>query len=309
MFKPIERSDLNQISLTGVRSLVLLGLLIMAPRSLEEIRKAFIDLNILEEKHSNDIIRIDINTLKHIGCKISRSSPKTNYKYELLEHPFALKITDEDIKYLKKAYKIFKANSDIYSLIKFDNLIKKITQNLFDKNIKEQLLGVSVLKYFNVEQLEELINDCQTEKTIELIYKKPDSKIESKKEIIAKKIVFENDQIFLHGIDVEKGFGTILNLKRIVSICSKKYKEHYFKPQNTKIKFKLKNFSLDILTENERIVEVINNEYIIEGSYFNKFLATQRVLSLGAKCTVLEPIEFRESIVEKLKKMRKIYES
>ena len=84
MFKTADKSDLNQISLTGIRAIVLLGLLIVQPRTLEEIRRAFIEFNIMEESHSNDIIRIDINTIKSIGCEVSRADSKTNYQYVLL---------------------------------------------------------------------------------------------------------------------------------------------------------------------------------------------------------------------------------
>ena len=68
MFKLLEDTELNQISLTGTRSLVLVGLLMKAPRSLEEIRKAFIELKIMEPEHSDDILRIDLNTLRTMGC-------------------------------------------------------------------------------------------------------------------------------------------------------------------------------------------------------------------------------------------------
>ena len=33
--------------------------------------------------------------------------------------------------------------------------------------------------------------------------------------------------------------------------------------------------------------------FIIEGSYHNEFLATQRVLSFGSNCTVVEPEDFK----------------
>ena len=70
MFKPADKSELNQVSLTGLRGIVLLGLLIEAPRSLKEIREIFTELNIFEPEHSDDILRIDINTLKeNIGNK------------------------------------------------------------------------------------------------------------------------------------------------------------------------------------------------------------------------------------------------
>ena len=55
------KTDLNQISLTGVRALALIGLLIIAPRSLEEIRKSFINMHIMDNNHSDDILRIDLN--------------------------------------------------------------------------------------------------------------------------------------------------------------------------------------------------------------------------------------------------------
>ena len=107
MFKLAEKTDLNQISLTGTRAIVLLGLLIMKPRSMEEIRQAFISLKIMEKSHTCDIIRIDLNTLKHIGCKISRADSKTDKKYILIDHPFALKITEDEIKLLKKISFLF----------------------------------------------------------------------------------------------------------------------------------------------------------------------------------------------------------
>ena len=89
MLKPVVREDLNQISLTGMRSLVLISLLIAAPRTIEEIREAFLELNIIDETQSIDTLRIDINTIKTMGCEISRPTPKNGHKYTLLDHPFS----------------------------------------------------------------------------------------------------------------------------------------------------------------------------------------------------------------------------
>ena len=57
MFKPVEKSELNQISLTGLRSIILLGLLIAAPRSLEEIREAFLEYKIIDKTQSRIYIK------------------------------------------------------------------------------------------------------------------------------------------------------------------------------------------------------------------------------------------------------------
>ena len=47
MFKPADKTELNQISLTGMRAIVLIGLLIEATRTLEVIREKFKGINIL----------------------------------------------------------------------------------------------------------------------------------------------------------------------------------------------------------------------------------------------------------------------
>ena len=62
-----------------------------------------------------------------------------------------------------------------------------------------------------------------------------------------------------------------------------------------------------ITEENEVILENRDDGYIIEGRYYNDFLAAQRILSFGANCTVLEPQEFREKIIQKLINMRNVY--
>lgn len=302
-----EKISLCQISLTGIRSLVLLGLLVVAPRSLEEIREAFLSYKILEPSHSNDILRIDINTLKAMGCKISRASIKTNYKYVLYEHPFGLKIKEEDIKVLKRVYKHIKNSADINLLIQFDDLFKKIASYVFEQEMKEALLGISFLKHYDAEMIKNLVKDCEQGLTLEIEYRKPTAKNETVKEIVAQKVVYKNDQIYLYGFDLDKKESVILNIKRFLRIISKTLIKGTIEQKTTIVKFKLYDFGIDALESTEKILDSDKDGYIVEGYYYNEFLAIQRMLSFGKNCTVLEPIELREKIVEKLKEMRKVY--
>ena len=169
MFKLLEDIELRQISLTGTRALLMVGLLMKAPRSLEDLRKAFIDLKIMEPEHSDDILRIDLNTLRTMGCEISRSSAKTGFKYVLQKHPFSLNITEEDVLLLKKIYKKIKDNSGISLLLKYDELFKKLAFHVANDEIREKLYGISVLKYFDVEKLNVLKNDCDNNSILTLI--------------------------------------------------------------------------------------------------------------------------------------------
>lgn len=308
MFKIAEKTELNQISLTGMRAIVLVGLLIVRPRSLEEIRRAFTELNIMEESHSDDILRIDLNTIKAMGCEISRACAKTNHKYVLSKHPFALKIPEKELKALKKVYDKTTEKADILTLIEYDDLFKKIAFHICDESTKESLLGISNLKYYDVEMIKDLLVDCKHNRTLSVLYKKPNSNDATEKEIVVQQLVNNNEKIYLYGYDTKKQESIVLNLRRIMSICSRNFKKSNIEPLQTNIKFIIKNINLDMLEDNERVIDSTDNGYIVEGVYHNEFLATQRILSFGSNCTVLEPVEFKNNIVEKIKEMRKIYE-
>lgn len=307
MIKVAEKNELTQVSLTGIRSIVLLGLLIIAPRSLEEIRKIFLQYNIIDESSSNDILRIDINTLKYMGCEISRASAKTDFKYVLGNHPFSLNVTLEEIKLIKQFYKIVKKTADIQKLLIYDDFFKKIAKFISNEN-KEAFLGISVLKHFDIKLIKSLLRDCDEKALLTLDYISPDNQFVLTKKIAAKSLEFRNDKIYLHGFDIEKNKWIILNLKRIQSIWGKNKNNGDYIENKICTRFMLKSIDNNTLEDNEKIVDKIGNDYIVEGVYFNKFLCVQRMLSFGANCTVLEPLEIKDKIIELLQEMRKIYE-
>ena len=307
VIKVAEKNELTQVSLTGIRSIVLLGLLIIAPRSLEEIRKIFLQYNIIDESSSNDILRIDINTLKYMGCEISRASAKTDFKYVLGNHPFSLNVTLEEIKLIKRFYKIVKKTADIPKLLVYDDFFKKIAKFISNEN-KEAFLGISVLKHFDIKLIKSLLRDCDEKALLTLDYISPDNQFVLTKKIAAKSLEFRNDKIYLHGFDIEKNKWIILNLKRIQSIWGKNKNNGDYIENKICTRFMLKSIYNNTLEDNEKVIDKIGNNCIVEGVYFNKFLCIQRMLSFGANCTVLEPLEIKNKIIELLQEMRKIYE-
>lgn len=307
MFKIAERTDLNQISLTGIRALVLIGLLIVKPRSFEEIRQAFIDYQIIEKSNSDDILRIDLNTIKLMGCEVSRASAKTNYKYVLTKHPFCLKFTEEEVLALKKVYGFVKQNADFSTLIEFHQMFQRISEYVADENIKEILLGISVLKYYDLQMIKDLLIDAKYNKILDLYYQTQNSKSHSKKQILLQQVVYKNEKIYLYGLDLDTQDSVVLNLRRVESIISRRYNDSDVESQEVKIKFSLKDINKEELDKKEIIVEENEKKFVIEGYYHNEFLATQRMLSFGNKCVVLEPLEFRQNIIKKIKEMREVY--
>ena len=308
MFQVAKKDDLNQISLTGVRSLVLLGLLIQKPHSLEEIRTKFLEYNILEESHSNDILRIDLNTLRSIGCEISRADKKNDFKYRLLKHPFDLKITDDEISLLKRIYNKIKDNLSIEELIKHDDLLKKIAENVCNEELKQKIYSISPLKHFDTNKIIELREDCKNKRVLKLVYKTPVTNKVSEKEISADKIIFRNNKVYLLGFDLNLKENVMLHINRIRKIISRSDDNNNGIKKFVTIKFKLKDFGTLGLNDNENILNGdLENGFTIEGKYHNEFLAIQRILSFGENCTVIEPDNFKEKIINSLKKMREIY--
>lgn len=307
VFQEGQEKELNKISLTGLRALLFIGLLVDKPCSLKEIKQTLIDYKILNEKSSDDILRIDLNTIKKMGCELTRPCASNGYKYVLTKHPFNLKISKEEVSALKRIYNKAKEKANLQTFFAYDNLFKKLANCVSEENIKEQLLGISVLKYYDMEELKELIIDCQHKKTLEFLYKKTTSKKEEKREVVAQKIEIKNDKLYLYGFDVEKQESRVFNIRRIISVLSRKIKKGDFEIQLTKIKFILNNTDSDELEDNEKIVEVLDEGFLVEAEYYNDFIAIQRILSFGANCILLEPYGLKDKIIEKIKEMRKNY--
>ena len=308
MFKKAEKEDLSQISLTGLRSLVMLGLLIQEPRSLEDIRNAFMEFNIMEGSNSDDILRIDLNTLKMMGCEISRADHRTNNKFVLLNHPFKIDITQEEFNVLKRAFNKIKENADISALIRYDSLFKKISEHLCDNDIKEQFFGLSVLKNYSLDIINELRFACKKKYEIKLIYREPIRKQEVEKEIIADKVALKNDKLYFYGVDKNTKQSVYLNIKRILKILSQKKNNDNITVEPVTIKFFVTEFGYSGLEDCETILSGdIAEGFIVEGKYYNEFYAIQRILSFGSKCKVLEPTDFKNKVLEILKKMRDVY--
>lgn len=303
------KTDLNQISLTGARALTLLGLLALGPKSFDEIRQTFIQKNIMDNSHSDDIIRIDLGTLKYFGYEISRSCAKTDFKYVLNKLPFKIEVSEKDIKVLKRVFNKYKYEIDISQLLEYDKLISKIARYIEDEKIREEFLGISPLVHYDTDRVYELAYSCMSKYTVTLNYLKQYAKEPVEKEIIAQKLILKNDKLYLYGYDLEKKDSVTLLFNRIVSIKSKRITDSNFEQKTVNVKFLLKDFDSSLLTEDEKVLQEFNEGCLAEGKYFNEFLAIQRILSFGDKCTVKEPLEFRDKIISKLKEMRKIYET
>ncbi|MBQ6515982.1 WYL domain-containing protein, partial [bacterium] len=276
------------------------------PKNTEEINNFFISNNILDKAYSKDTLRMDLNCLKSYGIKISRAS-KNDGRYVLLSSPFMLKITKKEIKAISKLYNMNIEQLTVPQLITYHRLFNKLTDFTEPAEYKELIKGISILKNLNIDLLEELNKDCKNKNLILIKYQSPRS---SEREIKIKTdyIGFRSNKLYLFGFDTEHKKHVFLNISRIKEILLRFLDKDIPEAPLTTVKFRLKNFENYTLENTEIITDKNENEATIMGQYYNDFIAIQRMMYFAEDCTVLEPQEIVDKIIEKLLNMRKHYD-
>ena len=79
---------------------------------------------------SQDTICIYINTLRTLGCSISRPSKNNDYKYVLKSHPFKLKLDNDEVYTLVEVRKYISTLDDWRLMVNVDNLYNEIIDQL-----------------------------------------------------------------------------------------------------------------------------------------------------------------------------------
>lgn len=300
--------DTKQISMTGSRVLVIFIYLLDGPKSFEEIRDFLIDCGIVTKEYSIDTIRIDLNTLKIMGCEITKATKKTNHKYGLISYPYCLNLTSKDVMSIKSVYsKIIKTASP-KRILKYHHLFMKFAKMVTNEDIKEELLGISILKSENIELLEKLIEDEQSHSKVKILYHPANHNEPLEYDITVESFGQRSGRLYIFCFNHTLGSRSFLNASRIKSVVSKTFDRDSAYGLDIRVKFKLDNYKEFTLEDNEYIIEINNNTAIIEGYYFNDFIAIQRMMSFASNCTVLEPENIVNVIIDKLKEMRALYE-
>lgn len=305
----IKQHDENkQISMTAARAIIILLSLLQSPKSYEEIRQIVMECGLVNKELSVDTIRIDINTLKTLGCKITKATKTNNHKYGLISHPFKLKMTNDEFNALVKIYNKMIKHADVYKLYVFHKLFAKLASLVDDEAIKENLLNVSILNRENIDIVEQFTKIEKKHNRIKISYKPPYSEDTYEYDISVEKLGMRNGKLYVYCQNHSTGKRSFLNVSRIKEVIDAKFDRDSDAGLDTLVKFKLKSCQKYELEDNESIVENHDDYVVVVGRYFNDFIAFQRMLSFADDCTVLEPSKMKDIIVTKLKEMRAIYD-
>lgn len=298
----------NLMSFTAFKTLLIFSLLIEAPRSYQDIIDYFESHDFINEKIAIDTLRVYINSLKRAGCVITKTKRAEGSKFVLVSHPFELTITDEQIKSLSKIYKGISKTLDISELILLEKFLRKLDANIKNEKLTNTLAKVSILSGLNVKLLEDLFSCCRRKNQIVLSYNSPRSS-NTKVEIICEKLGLENGKLYLYGTNLKHKQSSYFPVSRIICIDEiKLIKTEDIKLEELIVRYEIKSDYPELqLKEFEKLISTDNNKTIIEATHSNKFVLTQRILSFGSECKVLEPKSFVNEIVDTLKTMRAGY--
>ncbi|OGI18095.1 MAG: hypothetical protein A2255_00930 [Candidatus Melainabacteria bacterium RIFOXYA2_FULL_32_9] len=311
----LDKNDLkcwDSISVTAYRIISIFNMLVEAPYSDKEINERLQQDIIGARSLSQDTICIYINTLRALGCTISRPSKNNDYKYALKSHPFKLKLDDEEIFTLVEIRKYISTLDDWRLMINVDNLYNAILEYLdpedkkkFTQTMKDCLRDIEITHKTQLISL--LEKYCSKKRTLMVNYLSPETG-EKTIEITADKLSYENGAFYLWGSLAQDEI-IYLRVDRIKEINAINIKNSRYTPQVYCVRYKLTGFQALMFTpnEDESIIEKSDKEIIVEAKIQNKFKFIQRALAYGSDCTVMSPENIRKEIVTKLKSIYNSY--
>lgn len=296
----------NLMSLTGYRTLVILSALMESPKSNEEINECLFNDQYIQEKFSNDTLRLYINSLRSIGCEIIGANKSNNKKYKLVSHPFNYEIPKSQLRAISKLYKNIYDKIDIKEVIAIENFFEKIANISKNQNITDAFKNISVLKGINSEILHDLLIHCKNKNQIVFLYNSPRSG-EKQIEVIADKLSFKSGKLYLWGNSLTHKQYSYFALSRILKICNIKLIKDKMDFPFIKVVYELHNN--DYVPEYfEKIIEKTDTKLVIEAESKNEFSLMQKILYMADDCKVLQPQDFKDKLLTKLRTMEKSYE-
>jgi predicted DNA-binding transcriptional regulator YafY len=298
----------NLMSLTGYRTLILLEALLESPKTIDEINECFKNNQYIKEMFSPDTLRIYINSLREVGCEITRANKSNGNKYILTKHPFGYEMSKDQLKAISKLYKNVYDKIDIRDLAALEYLLKKICLKLENKEAVEALHGILLLNRIDKDILHNLLLHCKNKNQITFLYNSPQSG-KKKIELVADKLEFKSEKLYLWGNDLTHKSYSYFLVSRILEICDIKLIKSKEDFSAQKVFYEIYNHNDNYELESyEKIIEQNDSKLVIEADVKNEFSVMQRILYLANDCKVVYPESFKEKLLDKLKSMEKNYE-
>lgn len=301
----------RKISLTGYRLFFILQLLIQGPVSKDEIL-AQINKSGLIGTVGEDTIRLDINTLKSAGFEINTGRKIDGYKYQLDWNPLKIDFNRSEIKVFNQTKKAIIELCDWEFIANLHDVFLKISKFVQDEKIVDDFLNFGYFSNIDFEILKQLNAACKNHHLVKILYLSPNSG-EKTIDVFCEKIIYKKDSKKLHlwGKSPQYKDFVYLRVDNILKILRVDLTRNINKTKLKTCKYRLKHTIGDRFKLDEREKITANTpEYLeVESIIYSEFYFIQRILSFGAQCFWVEDGRIRLKILDKLKKMRTLYEN
>lgn len=289
----------------------------------DEINKKFQDNTFVKKTISQDSLWIYLNTLRMLGCEVSRPSLKNNFRYRVTYHPFNHFITSQDTEFLKEILITLSEQLDYRTIFYLIRWIQKTFQNASNKNRKElEQKFFNALRMSNLEKFENILLKleyyCQNRELLQISYQ---SKLKGKRQIIflPQKIFHNQLTFYVLGNAADKDKASMLRLDKIESLSPCKNTEllkDLLETQSRKKTYIIRMINCcrtryePLGEEEETLIDPFSEQHIIvKFKTANEFLLTQKLLETGCCFQVLHPKCFKDKIRKILLEMRFLYHS
>jgi predicted DNA-binding transcriptional regulator YafY len=313
---------------TAYRIFKLLQWLIDAPLSVEALNRKFCDDPQIGKPLSSDSIWLYINTLKALGCRIRRPSPRNGFQYEMLSHPFGLMLNEGQLETLAQAKAFAQQKLDHQEMRILDGLFKKMVEysDCPDPGrAVEHLFSQS--RSFDYQNRESYIFALETaiaeEQILSLRYLSP-MKGKEKLVFLPMAIFYEQGVVYIRGERPENDSSSSLRLDRILGIevikdtellVALKARRQHTTAVTLHILAKAgERFDGLKLGENQGIYEE-RICYEERGGYYEVtlqardfFYLKQRLLACGLPFRIVTPLPFKEDVTQTLQSMLAFYQ-
>jgi len=309
-----ESKDFDSISVTALRIISILNLLLNEPLNDTEINLKLQDIIKGFRPLSKDTICIYINTLRAIGCEISRPTKNNGYKYTLKSHPFHMNFSRDELNSVIEVRKYISTLGNWKLAVEIDELFEQIYEQMSNESKKFFMTykKSELCREIDVKNISPditlLEKYCSENKNITLVYESPSSGCREIN-MSAEKLTLENGSMYIWGFCKTHNETIYLRLDRIKSIKLSHCCENRIKCKILDVKYKISKTSafLCIPYEGDKIIRETEKEFLIQAKIANKFKFIQEILSYGYSCTILSPQSLRFEVIAKLNKMSEVY--
>lgn len=350
LFSLIPLTQLNQgflkekrqksFNTTAYRIFKIATWLIEAPRSVEAFNHLFCKDPLIGKSLSNDSIWLYINTLKALGFQIQRPSPKNQFQYEMLSHPFGLALSEPQFEVIVAAKIYAQLHLSHHEIKTLDGVFKKVLTHSIGKSAPYALLQLfeqsRSLDTDNVHAHQMLLEQAiQQSRLLCITYLSP-LKRESIFCFLPEQIFYEQGVMYVRGERPENQGASNLRIDRVKSVTPVSSDIHWSHPDDQSLIKSLRErrcnrtqIILRILATasefsgfglqthhgvyEEEIREIVNDDnqrcQEVRLKVRDWFYLKQRLLACGYPFQILTASDFKQEVQAALSSMLNFYQT